>query len=233
MTKDNPNYVYYVSDIGDVPVSGHFRKMDCEREIALHVCKGLDDCVVKKYTEYHGEVIDGTSVGIVFPAHRWGVSLSVLSFLYQLRVKKGVYVYAVAVGESLSGSVDETALKRIKLIEQFNRLFEKKGFGKEADVFVRCIDIKRPKLSTEEMDDAGCIKASVDNIMNGLLFHSVERLLEKKYAMLDNLGYYELEEERVVAITEKKPSTLRRNGRLTNVFLDEALWSEVRLCQVM
>lgn len=233
MTKDNLNYVYYVSDIGDTPSVGHFRKMDCEREIALHVCKGLDNCVVKKYTDYQGEVVDGASVGIVFPAHRWGVSLSVLSFLYQLRVKRGVYVYAVAVGESLSGSVDETALKRIKLIEQFNRLFEKKGFGKEADVFVRCIDIKRPKLSTEEMDDEGSIKASVDNIMNGLLFHSVEQLMEKKYAMIDNLGYYEIPEEKVVAFSEVKETATRRSKRLANVFLDDALWSEVRLCQVM
>ncbi len=57
------NYVFYVCD--SMPQSGHFRKMDAEYEIATHIKNGLKNCIVKKYTEYEGNIIDAQSVGVV------------------------------------------------------------------------------------------------------------------------------------------------------------------------
>ena len=236
MTKDNSNVVFYVSDMYDLPEKGHFIKMDCGKEIAERIGRGLNDCMVRKYTSYQGEEIESGSVGIVFPAHRWGVSLAVLSFLNHLRVKRGTYVYAVAVGESLSGSVKDTVIKRVKILEQFKRIFAKKGLGDNSDIFVRCIDVKRETVSTEEELRKGLDgRDEIKNIMTGLLFCSIESITSDKVEILDGHGYYEAKNQKNVEQKPERTETMAVSGRmrLGNIFLDDELMSEVRLCRVM
>lgn len=240
------NYIYYVSDMEELPSAGHFRKMDAGREIARHIAKGLGNSRLIKYTEYEGELINATSVGIVFPTHMWGISLAVYTFLKHLRVTMNTYVYAVVVGESMSAGVDATLGRRMNSIERFRRIFVEKGLGSEKDVYIRCIDFKRDYDTTEEY-----IKTNRDKkerlgyIMEGLLFHSVDELNSK-------VSDDKINPEKIKKVyTEDKKSSRERNESsdennenpsydrdsrkitLTNVYLDEDILSGVRLCQVM
>lgn len=231
--------IYYVSDMEELPATGHFRKMDAGREIAMHICRGLGNTTLKKYTEYEGERIEAESVGIVFPTHMWGISLAVYSFLKHLRISKGTYVYAVVVGESLSGSVDATLGKRISSVERFNRIFAEKGFGDENNIFMRCIDFKRDYDTTEE--SLRGVKDNIvrlETILEGLLFYSIESM--KTGEFLEDVSVYTpkavgLEDMYIPAIKPEENIVDRsvERSRLSNVFLDEAMLSGVRLCRVM
>lgn len=241
-TNRGTNLIYYVSDMEEIPAAGHFRKMDAGREIAMHICNGLDNAVLKKYTEYEGERIEASSVGIVFPTHMWGISLAVYSFLKHLRVSKDTYVYAVVVGESLSGSVDATLGKRLSSMERFNRIFVEKGFGDENNIFMRSIDFKRDYDTTEES-----LRGEKNNIvrlqaiLEGLLFYSIETMKTGEFLDKDDfyvqravVGFGDEYISQPVVRTEDAPvdRTLERI-RLSNVYLDEAMLSGVRLCRVM
>lgn len=220
------HFIYYVSDMETLPLTGHFRKMDAGREIARHICKSLRHGKLMKYTEYDGTAISAQSVGIVFPTHMWGSSLAVYSFLRHLRVDRNTYIYAVAVGETLSGAVEETIPRRINSLEEFRRIFIRRGFGTEADIFVRCIDRSREddmpqNAETGEQND----REHLQTVMDRLLFHSMDRLTSHADAA------------RRVVHDEKAVSESVQSGnyqkKLGNVFLDESMLSGVRLCRVM
>lgn len=220
------HFIYYVSDMEALPLTGHFRKMDAGREIARHICKSLRHGKLMKYTEYDGTVISAQSVGIVFPTHMWGSSLAVYSFLRHLRVDRNTYIYAVAVGETLSGAVEETIPRRINSLEEFRRIFIRRGLGTEADIFVRCIDRSREDdmlqdAETGEQND----REYLQTVMDRLLFHSMDRLTAHADAA------------RCVVNDEKAVSESVQSGKyqkkLGNVFLDESMLSGVRLCRVM
>ena len=230
------NYVFYVCDMDVVPVSGHLGKMETERDIASHISRGLGKCIVKKYTEYDGTRLDAESVGIVFPARMWGVSLAVYSFLQHIRVSKRTRVYAVAVGECLSAETDFTGGARIGNLEQFMKLFKKYNLGDESGVYIRCIDSKRYVKDTErrimlEND----IAVRIDHIMDGLLFYNVA---DMKYQIpveekRENYEYYREEPEKE-EVKEKFPVRMpEKKLRLANIFLDESMLEGVRLCRVM
>lgn len=175
------NCIFYVSDFADLPSTGHFGKMDTDREIIRQLEQNLSGCRVMKYTEYDGRVIDAESVGIVFPSHTWGISLAVYSFLQSLRVTEHTYVYAVTMGASMSGDVDDTVLTRAKTLQEFKRIFARRGMGDDSNVFVRCVDYKRPMETTEEkLRDTVSVKHRIENIMEGLLFYNLETVLSKR-----------------------------------------------------
>lgn len=175
------NCIFYVSDFADLPSTGHFGKMDTDREIIRQLEQNLSGCKVMKYTEYDGSMIDAESVGIVFPSHTWGISLAVYSFLQSLRVTEYTYVYAVTMGASMSGDVDETVLTRAKTLQEFKRIFARRGMGDDSNVFVRCVDYKRPMETTEEkLRDTVSVKHRIENILEGLLFYNLETVLSKK-----------------------------------------------------
>lgn len=241
------NYVYYVSDMEEVPSSGHFRKMDAGREISQHICRGVNNCILRKYTEYYGEKIQADSVGIVFPAHMWGISLAVYSFIMHLLVAKGTYVYAVAVGENLSGCVDATVTNRLNSLSQFKRIFTNRGLGNDEDIFIRCIDVNRDYSTTEE-----CIRKETNNknnfrhILSGLLFYSVDSLsslMNKESIKKDNdimrkvSGIQEEKDFRMIMTTPTETSSKSVHNdskiKLNNIFLDESLFAGVKICRVM
>ncbi len=225
------NYVYYVSDMEEVPSLGHFRKMDAGREIGQHICRGVNNCILRKYTEYYGEKIHADSVGIVFPAHMWGISLAVYSFIMHLRVEKGTYVYAVAVGENLSGCVDATVTNRLNSLSQFKRIFINKGLGKEEDIFIRCIDVNRDYSTTEEyIRQEKDNKNNVRHILSGLLFYSVDSLgmLAKNNSVKRDNVKKENDIIRKVDVIQTD-----RRIKLNNIFLDDSLFAGVKICRVM
>lgn len=236
------NYIFYVSEMEELPASGHFRKMDAGMEIVNQIERGLPDCIVKKYTEYSGEILEGDSIGIVFPAHMWGISLAVYSFLQHLKFRTGTYIYAVAVGESLSGGVDATACRRIKILEQFKRIFAKRGMGCDSDIFIRCIDMRRTMDRSEELvrkstDD----RANIKCILRGLLFHSVDELIScgQSVEKTEAGNAHTAIQDSVMGRRSGRYAEIKRyseqtdNIRLSNIYLDEEIFAGVKLCRVI
>lgn len=220
------HFVYYVSDMETPPLTGHFRKMDAGREIARHICKSLRHGKLMKYTEYDGAVISAQSVGIVFPTHMWGSSLAVYSFLRHLRVGRNTYIYAVAVGEALSGAVEETIPRRINSLEEFRRIFIRRGFGTESDIFVRCIDRNRENdMPQDAAAGEQTDREHLQTVMDGLLFHSMERLTDHA-----GVASRVVHDEKAVSESGQSGNCQKKLG---NVFLDENMLSGVRLCRVM
>lgn len=225
---EKSNYIFYISEKDAVPSLGHFRKMDAGIEIAEHICAGNPAQIVC-YTDYDGREIEADSVGIIFPAHTWGTSFAVYSFLQHLNIKRGTYVYAVAVGESYTNNMTS--------LDQFVRMFERKRYGTTSDVFVRSTDRKRTVKYTEDcLTEFKPVNKRVEDIMEGLLFHSIETL-DKEFILEEKENDFTFDKAEEI----KTRSTMRENFRtyrpkaihLNNVYLDEDILSGVRLCQVM
>lgn len=245
--KDKNNYLLYVSDMDVLPGTGHFRKMDATRTIAEHICNNMNNTILIPYTDYNGEILDACSVGIVFPTHTWGVSLAVYTFLQHLRISDNTYVYAVAIGESLSEAVDATLINRLKNMEQFNRMFTKHGLGTNEDIYVRCIDKRRMTICVEEeLQLCSDIRESVNHIMRGLLFHNMNELSEgcqdegcDVYNISRNRAFdYDKRHERELLDVSDEAHNNRKKVMdtrivLENVFLNDEWLSGVKLCQVM
>lgn len=235
------NYVFYVSEMEEPPASGHFRKMDAGMEIVSHIDTGLNDCKVMKYTEYEGEVLNADSIGIVFPAHMWGISLPVYSFLQHLRFREDAYIYAVAVGESLSGEVDDTVFSRIKILEQFKRVFERKIGGCKSDIFIRSIDMGRKINFADSLAKANVeISKSIKHILEGLLFYNMDRFESSKRCNTQkDTTYKNYSGSMGTASNVSGIDVNRRRNRLnssitlSNVYLDEDVFAGVKLCRVM
>ena len=233
--KKNSNYIFYVSELEDTPLKGHFRKMDAGIEIVEHIKRSRPGSKVMKYTEYSGEVINADSVGIVFPAHTWGISLAVLTFLSHLKIRRGTYIYAVAIGESISGDVDYTIYDRVKLLDQFKKVFSKKSIGCQSDIFVRCIDRKRTHGSTEEnlRGETDKIK-TIKHVLSGLLFHTLDSISNMEMIDEDDRFYDETQVAHSNIIPIEAYSQARsRKISLSNIYLDEDIFRGVKICQVM
>lgn len=221
--------VYYVSDMLLPPSSGHSRKMDAGREIAEYICREMHNAGPVKYTEYNGEKIFARSVGIVFPAYIWGCSLAVYSFLQQLRgrIGKDTYVYAVAVGENLSGSVLETVDRRMYSLGEFRRIFVKCQLGTEADIYVRCIDMADDAgrgARAGRTEEKGVEKLKC--ILSALLFRDIRALSADSRPL-------EIQYTEEVPDADDAPALVSGKRKLENVFLDESMLSGVRMCRVM
>ena len=233
--KSNKNIVYYVTELENTPLKGHFRKMDAEIEIVNQIKRSIPGSKVMKYTEYSGEVIDADSVGIVFPAHTWGISVAVLTFLSHLKIRRGTYIYAVAIGESISGDVDYTIYDRVKLLEQFEKIFSKKSAGCNSDIYVRCIDRKRTHGSTEEnlRGETDKVK-TIKHVLSGLLFHTLDSISAMEKLDEDDRYYEETKarEDNIIPI-EAYSQTRSKKISLSNIYLDEDIFRGVKLCQVM
>lgn len=224
------NYIFYVSDYFDVS-SGHVWKMDAKQAMMEQLQKNLPNCKVQKYTEYHGECLRGSSVGIVFPSHMWGISLAVYSFLQNLKVATGTYVYAVAIGEVLSGEVDGTANARVKTLQQFQDIFEKKRLGTPSDVYIRCIDYKREFTTTEEkLLCSEHIDEKIRDVLEGILFYSVSDVMHNK---LKSVSERKPVSDVPVYVQEINDTKIVSMPTIQNLFLDDNLLSEVRICQAM
>ncbi len=233
--EETRNYIFYVSDYVDVS-AGHAWKMDCRQAMTEQMVQNLPNCKVMKYTEYHGERLDADSVGILFPSKMWGISLAVYAFLQNLRVSASTYVYAVAMGEVLSAEVNGTANVRMETLGQFQDIFERRRLGDISDIYIRCIDYKREFTTTEEKLMRSVTTAErIANVMEGLLFYSMKAVKEQKLQIVADKRMpvrvkhaAEKNEEAPVVQTKILPMP-----NIKNVFLDDDLLSEVRICQAM
>ncbi|MCM1272762.1 MAG: hypothetical protein NC225_07335 [Clostridium sp.] len=223
------NYVFYVCDMDAVPTAGHFRKMDEGREIASHIKQGLSDCIVEKYTEYDGGLIEAESVGIVVPAHRWGVSLAVFAFINNLKVSPDTYLYVTIVGETLSECSKDTIDVRLGFISSLRRLIQRRDLCSDDDIYVRCIDMPRSPDYTETLiKHTDHISDRIKCIMQGLLMYDIV-CLEDCNGKREKHGI-----NRLIAETMPKLETgsaVRR--KINNVYLDDDIMAGVRLCRVM
>ncbi|WP_455542868.1 EFR1 family ferrodoxin [Intestinibacter sp.] len=77
------NYIYYFTGTGN------------SLQIAYDLSKEIGNSKVCKITEYDGEMIDGDTIGIVFPVYNWGMPLIIGDFIKKLNCKKDTYIYAV------------------------------------------------------------------------------------------------------------------------------------------
>lgn len=224
------NYVFYVCDMDDLPSSGHFRKMDAGREIAAHIDRMLPDCIVKKYTEYNGEVISADSVGIIVPAHRWGISLPVYAFLNNIRVSEGTYVYVTVVGETLSECSVKTMTKRLGFISSLRKQITKKGLCTDRDIFVRCIDTYRSLEYTETViKEKYTVDKKLECIMNGLFMYNIEELETREDIFIEKQN----EKARRSTMTDLELRDSTYKGEIDNVYLNEDVLEGIRLCRVI
>lgn len=227
IVKNGKHCIFYVSEREGISSNGHYRKMDACKGIVDQISRFISDCSVKKYTEYLGEYLDADSIGIVFSAHNWGISLAVYTFLMNLRFKKNTYIYAVVIGESLSGDADETACKRLKILEQFKRIFDKRCIANESDIFIRCIDKERAYLRTEEIiSEEKDAKTNIKYIMEGMLFYTEKSLLEQK------LSNTKQEKQQTDIVVEYSVFNTRKRI-LSNIYIDDDIFAGVRLCRVV
>ncbi len=225
------NLVFYVCDTDTDYRSEHIRKMDAGRAIALHLQKGLNNCLVKKYTEYEGEMLSCDSVGLVVPAYRWGLSLAVYSFLQNLRVSSKTYVYISVVGETLSECSDKNIDTRLLNLNTLRKQFMKNKLGSDKDIYVRCIDIPRSVDYTEmKLNRQEAVEMSIEKILSGLLMYNIKSF-ESISGGLDDRNVQRNMDSREAAVEKSGANTVRK--RLNNVYLDEDMLAGVRLCRAL
>lgn len=228
--READNCIFYISDMDRLPSKGHFSKMDNGRDMAYRIKDCLGSCDVMKFCAYGGELLDKKSVGIIFPAHSWGVSLAVYSFINHLRVTEGTYVYAVAAGESLfaGGECDEN----LNSIAGFAKAFDKNGLGGTADIYVRKNNVKRQIEYMDEMEHMSDVRRKLARIMRTILCYSLDVPSQPlKLRSTYNAAYDTAFDGAAYKHDEKAP--VRGARSLSNVFLDEEYLSGVRLCRVM
>lgn len=234
--EETKNYIFYVSDYVDVS-AGHAWKMDRRQAMTEQIERNLTNCKVMKYTEYHGEKLDAESVGILFPSKMWGISLAVYAFLQNLRVSESTYVYAVAMGEVLSAEVNGTAGVRMQTLGQFQDIFERRNLGTISDIYIRCIDYKRTITTTEErLLSSACISERIEDVLEGLLFYSMEAVRDCRLECVgewSSVEKMEVQPPTEVAEARIKTDKIVAMPNLGNVFLDDDLLSEVRICRAM
>lgn len=224
------NYVFYVSDMDAYNDTSYSYKMESERDIAFQISRGLGKCIVQKYTEYNGELIDADSVGIVFPSRRWGMSIAVYTFLQNIKVTKNTYIYAVAAGENVSGKVDLCSMMGIKTLDQIKRALSRRFICTGKDIYVRCTDRERSIEDTEyNMFGVSSCDNNIKCILNGLLFKNLEQL-ENSVPMEDVVPY---SVKKVVLMNDRRVEPKRKTYKLTNIFLDDDVFAEDKLCRVI
>lgn len=258
--RGKTNYIFYMSEMEELPTNGHFRKMDRSKEVCRQLAGNIKDVRVMKYSEYGGERLDAASVGIVFPAHSWGISLAVFAFINHLKLTTGAYVYAVALGEKISADSEASVNRGLKPLMQFIELFERRTMGHTSDIYVRCSDIRRSK--TEVIEDGRyhnkAEREEISLVLESMLFVNRKNLMDRKYlsdrsldvSLADAEAMYESinlrarkraedktyaekfafrREERPVVQKVSVQAAARPAVHMGNVFLDEDIWSGVRL----
>lgn len=229
------NKVFYVSDM-DMSNGNHFRKMETEKSIASHIASGMKNCDIERFSDYNGEMINADSVGIVIPAHRWGISLALVSFIKNLKISAKTYVYAIVFGEDVRGDITKNGNSVLKSIEQIKKAFAEKIEKICPDIFVKSSDRIRSVAFTEyKMRNQESLPKMLECILNGLLFHRFDELktmdsVSNKDALVANHFIKpEKSKSNVINISD----TVYQAARMSNIFLDDELFAGVKLCQVI
>ena len=266
---DKENIIFYVTDTDEPKMGKRIKKMDAAGSIVSQLTATVKNCRSLRYTEYDGELIDAQSIGIVFPAHNWGISIAVLTFLQHLKFRKGTYLYAVCVGENLTVDNAVSLKSTLKSLGQFSEIFGRRSEGHASDIFVKCTDLRRSMLSTEEKLSKRGIRGMEDKnrweiscVLEGMLFHSTSSLTEESvirdkkrvseeeadtmYHMLEARRQSLARESRAMssrqrtyrygsahAYTPDSADSMKGSSLLSNIFLDDDVFSGVRLKEAL
>lgn len=226
------NCVFYVTDKDGKNDISYSHKMESERDIACQIAASLGKCIVKKYTEYDGELLEVNSVGIVFPSRSWGISFAVDEFLRHLRIGKNTYVYAVAAGEK--ATVDyNNYLMETKAVAQIKRTCRRSLGCKDSDIYIRSVDRTRMLKDTEyNMFSSSSLYDDIRYIMNGLLYHSLSELEDSaviEAAQNVSRKIFDINAGFAKSVSEKTHTRYK----LSNIFLDDDIFAEDKLCRVI
>jgi hypothetical protein len=209
--------------------------MGTERTIAARMAEGLGRCKIRKYTDYHGEYMDCESLGIVFPSRRWGLSLAVDSFFKSIITSSSTYVYAVAVNESLTGRVNEDSFSSIKALEQLKNDINVRLLNPETDIYIRSNDRVREVVDAEyDMRRSDNSALNVRCMMNALLYHNLVEF--KNSIAVGNRYMYnlkELQNGKTMHVEPVNKDETEGKHRLSNVFLDDDIFAEDKICRVI
>ncbi len=99
------NTIYYFTGTGN------------SLQIAEDLAENIGDCIIKKVTEYNGEMIKGETLCIVYPVYNWGMPLIISDFLNKLNLSDETMVYAVVNCGGLPG----------KALDMADEVLKKKG----------------------------------------------------------------------------------------------------------
>ena len=106
------NTIYYFTGTGN------------SLQIAQDIAEGLGDTKLIPVSDYKGELIQGETVGIIYPVYDWGIPLIIERFLKQAKIKSNAYLYAVtnfngAPGKALIQCKEILEIRKIKLSAGF------------------------------------------------------------------------------------------------------------------
>ncbi len=246
--REKKNYIFCASEGNTRQVGTHFAKMNELQSVVTQLEGSLRNSRVLRFDDYAGETVDAASIGIVFPAHSWGVSLAVIAFLQHLCFSPSTYIYAVAVGESVASESQSSVKRGLAPLKQFEEVFGRRTRGVEADLYVRCRDMKRSFDTIEgRLKSDHQIKNAPEVVLEGMCYTSTGKLLDKNYVEQRRLSVSLAEAEAMYesinmrsrrltpsAAHAKAPGVEKptsRDGRvhMENIFLDDSVFSEVRL----
>jgi DNA repair protein RadC len=173
--------------------------------------------------------------------------------LKSLRTSESTYVYAVAVNESITGSVDTDSITSIKALEQLKSDFRGKLLNTETDIYIRSADRVRSVVDVEyDMLNAGSSAMHIKCMMNALLYHNLMEL--RNSAAVGGRYMYNLKalqsgktihiepEIREKQHTDTLDNRTKReqadmesenSRRLSNIFLDDDIFAEDKICRVI
>ena len=124
----------------------------------------------------------------------------------------------------------------METLGQFQDIFERRRLGDISDIYIRCIDYKREFTTTEEKLMRSVTTAErIADVMEGLLFYSMKAVKEQKLQFVTD----KRTTVRTKHVAERKEVTVSVETKILpmpnikNVFLDDDLLSEVRICQAM
>lgn len=227
------NYVFYVTDKDGINDISFSYKMESERDIACQIAGSLRKCIVRKYIEYDGELLDADSVGIVFPSRSWGISFAVDEFMQHLRIGKNTYVYAVAAGEKATLDYANKNMRETKVLTQIKRTCRRSLGCTDSDIYIRSLDRTRRLEDTEyNMFTSDSIYDDVRYILNGLLYHNLCEL-EESILVDERQNTSKKIFDISAAYTKTSVDNSHSRYRLSNIFLDDDIFAEDKLCRVI
>lgn len=170
------NTIYYFTGTGN------------SLQIADDVAKGLGDTKLERIADYNGELIQGDTVGIVYPVYDWGIPLIIERFLKSSQFKTNAYIYAItnfngAPGKALIQCKEILEARHIKLSAGF--LIQMPG---------NYIPMYGARSKEKQQECFAIEKKKVREIIQVVKEKKVLKL-EKKYPLLTKLLFHKFYKE--------------------------------------
>ena len=124
-------------------------------------------------------------------------------------------------------------MRETKALAQIKRTCRRSLGCKDSDIYIRCFDSTRKLEDTEyNMFSSDSIYDDVRYILNGLLYHNLCELEESMvYDTRQNISKRIFDIS--VAYTKTSADNNHSRYRLSNIFLDDDIFAEDKLCRVI